>query len=283
MKPAPFQYARPDSVEEAVRLLTSDEDAKAIAGGQSLVPMMNFRMARPSLLVDVTRIPDLAELRREGDELVVGAAVRQRVAERSPVVREACPLVPQALHWVGHPQIRARGTFGGSLAHADPGSELCALAVALDATLVAVGPEGRREIPASEFFFAPYMTSLEEGELLVQARLPTLDGARSAFHEIARRAGDFAVAGAAVAVWGEPGGAVGEARLAGLGVGGTVLRLHAAEEALRGNALDDATIAAAGDAAAAECDPSSDLHGDADTRRAALKATVEGALREVAA
>ncbi len=272
MKPAPFRYARPDSVEEAVRLLASDEDAKALSGGQSLIPMMNFRLARPSLLVDVGRIEALRELRREGDTLVVGAAVRQRVAERSDVVREACPLVGQALRWVGHPQIRARGTVGGSLAHADPASELCALLVALDGEVVAVGPGGQRTIPAAELFFAPYMTSLEESELLTQVRLPVLDGARSAFCEIARRSGDFAIAGACAVAQAD-----GRVRLAGLGVGATVLRLHAAEDVLR----DGGSIAAAADAAAAECDPSSDLHADADTRRAALRATVEQALAEV--
>jgi carbon-monoxide dehydrogenase medium subunit len=282
VKPAPFQYARPASVGEAVRLLASDEDAKVLAGGQSLVPMMNFRLARPSLLVDVGAIEALRELRRDGETLVIGAGVRQRVAERSSLVREACPLVAQALRWVGHPQIRAQGTVGGSLAHADPASELCALLVALDGEVVAVGPDGERRIPAGELFFAPYMSSLDENEVLTQVRLPALDGARTAFHEVARRSGDFAIAGAALAIWRAPDGSVADARLAGLGVGGTVLRLAGAEETLRSRPLDTATIAAAGDAAAAECDPSSDLHADAGTRRASLKAMVERALAEVA-
>lgn len=274
MKPAPFRYVRPDSVAEAVRLLASEEDAKVLSGGQSLIPMMNFRLARPTLLVDVGAIAALRELRRENGTLVIGAGVRQRVAERSDVVREACPLVAQALHWVGHPQIRTRGTVGGSLAHADPASELCALLVALDGEVVAVGPDGERAIPAAELFFAPYMTSLDEHELLTQVRLPALDGARTAFREIARRSGDFAIAGACAVAQAD-----GQVRLAGLGVGGTVLRLHAAEDALR----DGGGVAAAADAAAAECDPASDLHADADTRRAALKATVEQVLTEVTA
>ncbi|MEV0697116.1 FAD binding domain-containing protein [Saccharopolyspora sp. NPDC050389] len=280
MKPPPFDYVRPDSLDEAVRLLAADEDAKALAGGQSLMPMMNFRLARPSILVDIGRLPELTELRREDGVLVIGAGVRQRAAETSPLVRQACPLLGQALRHVGHHQIRSRGTVGGSLAHADPAAELCAAACALDAEVVVTGTGGRRTVPAAELFVAPYQTSLAADEILTEVRLP-IRAARHGFAEIARRAGDFAIAGVA-AVLEFDGGTVTRARLAGLGIGGTVRRLPEAEAALRGRALDADAIGAAAGAAADSATPPDDLHADPATRRAALRAAAQRALEQVA-
>ncbi|RKT86894.1 carbon-monoxide dehydrogenase medium subunit [Saccharopolyspora antimicrobica] len=278
MKPPPFDYVRPDSLAEAVRLLAADEDAKALAGGQSLLPMMNFRLARPSVLVDIGRLPELSALRREDDVLVIGAGVRQRTAETAQLVRETCPLLGRALRHIGHHQIRSRGTIGGSLAHADPAAELCAAALALDAEVVVTGSSGRRTIPAAELFVAPYQTSLSEEEILTEVRLP-IDGARSGFAEISGRSGDFALAGVAAVVRFEDG-EVADARLVGLGVGGTVQRLTDAEAVLNGAALDDRTIDSAAEASGSATPPD-DFHADPATRLAALRAAVQRALKQV--
>ncbi|MFC7340553.1 FAD binding domain-containing protein [Saccharopolyspora griseoalba] len=281
MKPPPFHYVRPGNLDEAVGLLAADEDAKPLAGGQSLLPMMNFRLARPGTLVDLGRLPELTEIRRDGEVLVLGAGVRQRAAETSELVARTCPLIGRALAHVGHHQIRSRGTIGGSLAHADPAAELCAASLALDAEIVARGPGGTRAIPAAELFLAPYQTCLAEDEVITETRWPIRSGARSAVAEIARRSGDFAIAGAAVVVE-LTDGAVSRARLAGLGVSGAVQRLPAAERVLTGRAPDTAAIAETADAAADSIDPPEDVHADAGTRRAALRAATRQALEQIA-
>jgi CO/xanthine dehydrogenase FAD-binding subunit len=252
MKPPPFGYARASSVDEAVSLLAADEDAKVIAGGQSLVPMLNFRQVRPSKLVDITGIAGLDGIEREGDELVIRATVRQSVAEHSPVVRRDCPLVGQALQHVGHVLNRARGTVCGSLAHADPAAELAAVAVALDAVLVAVGPSGERRIPAAEFYLGPHSTALDRDELLIAVRFPVTPSMRTAFVEYARRPGDLAEAGVACAVTLGSDGTVTAARLACMGVAARPVRLRAAERQLMGRRPSEAATAAAADAVALE-------------------------------
>lgn len=200
MKAPPFAYLRVRSTAEAVRVLSGDPEAKIIAGGQSLVPMLAMRLARPSVLVDIGRLGELATLHRDGGVIRVGAAVRQRDLERSPEAA-AVPLVAAALPYVGHREIRNRGTVVGSLAHADPAAELPAVAVALDATLVASGPNGQREIPARDFFAGPFETALGGDEVLAEARFPAAAaGDRFAFEEVARRHGDFALCGVAAAV-----------------------------------------------------------------------------------
>ena len=282
MKPGRFDYVRPDTLDAALAALGSDEEAKVLAGGQSLIPMMNLRLARPPLLVDVGRLAELREVRRENGTLVIGAGVRQRDVERSTEAQTLCPLLRQALRHVGHPQIRARGTVGGSIAHADPAAELCAAALALDASVVAVSPRGTRAIDVHELLFGPFMTTLEDDEILTEVRLPVLDGVRTAFVEVARRSGDFAIAGVATVVRIEAGRAA-DVRLAGLGIGATAQRLTDAERLLRGEPLTPEAAARAGTAAAAEVDPVDDLHADAPTRRAALAAMVERALAEVMA
>jgi carbon-monoxide dehydrogenase medium subunit len=195
VKPAPFVYHRPSTLDEALALLAEDPDAKPLAGGQSLVPMLNFRLARPSALVDLGRIEELAGIRMEDGALVVGAMTRQWDLEHAP---ETHPLLREALGYVGHTATRCRGTVGGSLVHADPTAELPVCAVALGATLVAAGPGGRRTIPAEEFFVSVFTTALEPGELLVEVRWPAPAGG-SAFEEHAHRHGDFAVVCVAVA------------------------------------------------------------------------------------
>jgi carbon-monoxide dehydrogenase medium subunit len=280
MKPPPLSYIRPRTLEDAVQALQdAGEDARPLAGGQSLVPMLNFRLARPSVLVDVAGLPELQEIRPENGTLVVGASVRQRTAELSPVVRELCPILPEALGHVGHLQIRTRGTVGGSIAHADPAAELPAVALALDAELTCAGPAGERTIPASEFFFGPYWSALEPGEILTAVRFPLAHGAHARCIEIARRSGDFAVAGLAGVVELD-GGTVTRASLAAFGVGAVPERLAQAEQALAGQRLDADVVAAAASAAAGEIDPSDDGHGDADYRRHALSALVTRFLEE---
>jgi aerobic carbon-monoxide dehydrogenase medium subunit len=195
VKPAPFAYHRPATLEEALALLAEDPDAKPLAGGQSLVPMLNFRIARPAALVDLSRVEELAGIRIEGDTLVVGAMTRQWDLEHTA---EAYPLLREALAFVGHTATRCRGTVGGSIVHADPTAELPVCAVALDAELVVAGPAGRRTIAAEEFFLSVFTTALEPGELLVEIRFPPPPGG-SAFEEVTHRDGDFAVVCVAVA------------------------------------------------------------------------------------
>jgi CO/xanthine dehydrogenase FAD-binding subunit len=231
LKPAPFEYAAPGSVEEAVSLL--GEDVAPLAGGQSLVPLLNFRLARPGLIVDLNGIDSLAGLGADdAGALRIGAMTRQAAVERSAVVAERWPLLRQAVRFAGHPQIRSRGTVGGSVAHADPAAELPAALLALDAVFHVRSASGARTVAASDFFVGPLTTVLELGELLVEIEVPALPaGAATAFVEHARTHGDFATAGAAV-VFGSDGGAA----IAVLGIAGKPTRVRAAEYALRGGA-----------------------------------------------
>jgi CO/xanthine dehydrogenase FAD-binding subunit len=240
MKPAPFRYEAPRSVDAALELL--GEDAKALAGGQSLVPIMNFRLARPAMLVDLNRVDGLAYLRRRGGVLRIGALTRHATLERSELVGRAWPLLRQAVGHVGHPQIRARGTVGGSCAHADPTAELPVALTALDARFHVRSRAGVRVLPAAEFFVSHLTTALDDDELLVEVEVPALPaGARSGFAEHARTHGDWAIAGAAAVV------APGHAAIALLGAGPTPLRAGAAEAALvaGAGAADAARLAAA--------------------------------------
>jgi CO/xanthine dehydrogenase FAD-binding subunit len=241
VKPAPFEYAAPASVDEALGLL--GDDARVLAGGQSLVPLLNFRLARPERLVDINGLSELAYLRASDGRLRIGALTRQAALERSPLVAERWPLLAQAIRLVGHPQIRNRGTVGGSIAHADPAAELPVAFSALDARLHAASGRGTRTIAAGDFFLGPLTTALEPDELLTEIEVPPLpDGARTAFVEHARTHGDFAIAGAAVVV--APGA---DARIALLGAGPAPLRAGDAERALRegADAREAARLAAA--------------------------------------
>jgi CO/xanthine dehydrogenase FAD-binding subunit len=244
MKPAPFQYEAARSLAGALRLLGA-EDAKALAGGQSLVPLLNFRLARPALLVDLNPIAELAYLRRSGGVLRIGALTRQATLERSAVVQRGWPLLRQAVRRVGHPAIRSRGTVGGSVAHADPSAELPVALAALNATFHLRSAVGERTVSAPDLFRGAMTTSIASDELLTEIELPPAPrGARMAFVEHARTHGDFAVAGVAVVL------APGEhAAIALLGAGATPVRATAAERAL----LAGATDPEAADLAGAEC------------------------------
>ena len=281
MKPAPFAYARPSTLARALDLLAADEDAKPLGGGQSLVPMLNFRLARPSTLIDLRRLAELQVLEERAGSLVIGAGVSQRTVETSPLVSRLCPLIPCALRHVGHIQTRSRGTVGGSLAHADPAAEMPAVALALDTTFVAASARGTREIPAAEFFFGPYVTALEADEVLVEVRVPPTPDAKATFHEVSRRAGDFAIVGVAAQVVMRDG-SVSDARLGVTGVEFAPVRLGAAERALIGSTLDAATIDEAASRAAAAVDPRGDANATPEHRRELVEALVRRAVQEVA-
>lgn len=267
MKPAPFEYHRPASLVEAFDLLERyGEDGRILAGGQSLVPALNMRLATPRAVIDINRLPGLDAIRLAPEGLVLGALARHEAVERSPLVREHAPLLALAMPHVGHEAIRTRGTVGGSLALADPAAELPACAVALDATIRVEGRRGRRDVPAADFFHGVYTTALEPGELVVEVVVPSATGWRSAFQELARRHGDFALAGLAARARVE-GDALREARLVFFGVGAAPVRARGAERALAGRRADADAIAAAQRALAGELDPPGDVHGSAALRR----------------
>ncbi|MCW2943428.1 MAG: Carbon-monoxide dehydrogenase medium subunit [Actinoallomurus sp.] len=268
MKPVDFELHRPATTDEAIALLAEHAaEAKVLAGGQSLLPLLNFRLARPDHLIDLGRIAGLAQLRRTQDELVVGAMVRQAQAERSPAVAAHAPLLAAAFPNIAHPPIRNRGTVGGSLAHADPAAELPAVARALDAVFVAAGPRGRREITSRDFFRANLMTDLEADELLVEIRFSRAAPHTGAdFQEVGRRRGDFALVGAAAQVTVDDG-LLSDVRICLTGVAQTPHRAVEAEDLLTGHAPDPALLARAADAIRDTIDPSGDLHATAGYRR----------------
>ena len=270
MKPAPFAYRAPQSVDEALALLAEHGDeAKVLAGGQSLVPTMNFRLAQPAVLVDLNGVDDLAYLREVGGELRIGAMTRQRAVEVSDLVARRAPLVAETMPWIAHPQIRNRGTFGGALAHSDPAAELPAVTLTLGGRFRARGPGGERWIAAQEFFTGLFETALEPDELLVEIALPELPARTGwAFREISRRRGDYALVGVAAVVTVGRLGRVKDARLTFLSVGEGPVPAVKAQEGLRGQKPTVEAIAAAADVAATEdIEPSGDIHASEPYRR----------------
>ncbi|HEY0023762.1 MAG TPA: xanthine dehydrogenase family protein subunit M [Longimicrobium sp.] len=281
MKPAPFEYHRPDSVEEALSLLAEHGyDAKLLAGGQSLVPAMNFRMAVPAVLIDLNRIAGLNGIAEVDGGLRIGAMVRQRAAERDPLVAARAALIAETLPFVAHAQIRNRGTMGGSIAHADPAAEIPAVMLALDARFRLCGPNGERLVMAGEFFTGLFGTALEPDEMLTEIELPAA-GPRTgwAFDEVSRRHGDYALAGIAATVQVDEAGRCSSARIALLSVGeGPVLAAEAAA-ALVGQAPDKAAIRAAAEAASQrDVDPPGDIHASPEYRRQLVKVLVQRVL-----
>jgi len=280
MKPARFAYCAPASVSDAVARLAGEEDARVLAGGQSLVPTMNFRLARPSTLVDINRIADLAFVRPDGDRLRIGALARHCAFESTLAPGPVGALLPRVVRHIAHVPIRTRGTFVGSLSHADPASEWCAVALTLSAEIEAWGPAGARAIAADDFFDTIFTTTLAPGEMVTEIRLPLLDASwKCGFAEYARRAGDYAIA-MAVACLRVDGGTIAEARI---GLGSVVdrpIRSAPAEQVLFGQAPDAAVFAAAGAAAAAAVDPLEDMHSDAAYKRDLIRAMVRRALAD---
>lgn len=285
MKPPRFEYYRPSDLNELVSLLARfGGEAKLLAGGQSLVPLLNLRLARPRALIDINALRELEYVRAQDGYLAIGALTRQRDLELSEMARARCPLLAEALRQVGHPTIRNRGTIGGNLAHADPASELPAVALALGAELVARGPRGERRIAASDFFVGLLTTTLGPDEALVEVRVPALPaGAGWAFAELARRHGDFAIAGAAAALALDADGEIAWARLGLCGVGPGPVRPLEAERLLVGQRPGAELWQAAGRAAAEACDPASDLQATAEYRRAMAAEFTARALEAAAA
>jgi carbon-monoxide dehydrogenase medium subunit len=284
MKPASFRYFAPRTVDEAVDLLTTHgQEGKILAGGQSLVPAMNFRLARPASLIDVNRIDALNYVREDGGELRIGALARHADFE-APVAGGALgAFLPQVARHIGHLPIRSRGTFCGSIAHADPASEWCLLAATLDAELVIVSRRGQRGARPGDYFVGALMTTLEPDELLAEIRLPLLDSTwRTGFAEFSRRAGDFALAMCAAFLRFE-GGRIAEARL---GIGGATdrpFRIAAAEAVLTGVEGGPGVIREAGNVAAEKIDPLVDIHASAEYRRDLVRAMVGRALTQASA
>lgn len=280
MKPAPFEYYRPASVEEAVALLARHgPEAKVLAGGQSLIPLLKLRLARPGVLVDLNGARELAYVRTNG---MVACGAMARLAElESAAIRSRCPILAAAARHIGHPAIRHRGTICGSLAHADPAAELPLLALVLDAELSVTGPAGNRVVRARDFFVTSLTTSLAPGELLVEARFP-VPGPRTgwAFQELSRRHGDFAIAAVAALVEVGSAGTISNARIALGGVADRPLRCSDAEAALAGTPGGPAAFQAAAAAAADPLEPPSDLHGSGAYRRHVARVLVERALTE---
>lgn len=269
MKPPSFEYYAPRAVDEALAHLAEHGDAaKVLAGGQSLVPLLNLRLAAPEVLVDVNRVPGLDGVQAWDGGLAIGALVRQSALERSELAAERLPLLVEATRLVGHPTIRHRGTIGGSLAHADPAAELPAAMLALEATLVARSARGERTIPAQEFFTGYLTTALAQDELLVEVRVPGVpDGTGSAFMELSRRTGDFAICGAATLVTLDGQGRCTRARVALCGVGAGPVRARGVEAALEGEAPQGEALEAAARRVVEEIDPPSDIHGSAAYRQ----------------
>jgi carbon-monoxide dehydrogenase medium subunit len=285
MKPAPFEYLRPATLEAALAALAAREDAKPLAGGQSLIPAMNFRLAAPGALVDLNGLDDLAGIAASDGGLRIGALTRHAAIERDPLVRARAPLLAEAIVHVAHPPIRNRGTIGGSLAHADPAAELPAVILALGADLVLRRVAGERRLPADRFFTGLFATALEPGELITAIELPAPPPrAGWAFEEFARRPGDFALVGVAVQVALDPAGRCADARLALLSVGEGPVLAPRAMERLRGSALDDAGLREAAELVATEeIQPPSDLHASEEYRRQLARVLTRRALARAAA
>jgi len=268
VKPPKFDYHAPKTLDEALALLTRyDGEAKILAGGQSLMPLLNFRLSRPAALVDLNRIPALAYIKEVDGSVRFGAMTRQRAIEFSPVVARRLPLLTEATRWVGHLPIRTRGTIGGSIAHADPSAEYPAVLTALDGEVVARGPKGERVLKPRDFFQTYLTTNLAADEILTEVRLSaTPAGAGYAFEEFARRHGDFAIIGIAAVIVRE-GSRCTMARLATAGAGPIPVRLRAAEEILEREGLGDDALARAAAKAQELVQPDGDIHASADYRR----------------
>ena len=284
MKLPPFDYACPATISEAVQLLASRDDAKALAGGQSLVPMLAFRLAAPTLLVDLRKLAELRQIKISERGVALGAMVRWRDIEDDARLVTAHPLLKAAIAHVAHYQIRNRGTVGGSIAHADPAAEMPGIAMTCDAEIAVVGTSGAHVIQAADFFQGPLMTALTADEIITEVRLPAWPARRRwGFQEFARRRGDFAMAAAAVFYDPDERGKARNVHVGVVGVADRPLRLDAVEAVLNGQTIDEATIAKAEAAASAAVDPPDDIHASGAYRRALVGTMVERALKSASA
>jgi len=283
MKPAPFDYVRPGSLAEACALLAGDEDARVIAGGQTLVPMLAMRLARPARLVDILRLPELAGISERPGAIVVGATTRQAQAERDPLIAAAVPMLARVLPWVGHPPTRNRGTIGGSIANADPSAEIPLVAVTLGAEIMLASSGGTKSVPADDFLIGPMLTTIGEGDCVSAIRFPVWPQRRIGvgFFEISARRSDFAFAAAAAQVALDDRDLCSDIALGVDGVGDRPLRLDVSS--LIGTELDAASVQEAVHAASAELDAMSDLHASAAYRRRVAIALCVRALQQARA
>lgn len=284
MIPPSFEYHRPSSVEEAVGLLSSlGSEAKILAGGHSLLPMMKLRFAEPEHLVDINRIPELKGVRVVGDDIIIGAMTSENAVIADPVLNEKVPLLPEAAKLIADPQVRNRGTIGGDIAHGDPANDHPALALACDAIMTIAGPNGTRLVPASEFFLGTYWTALEETDILTEITVKAFpQGAGYAYKKLKRKTGDWATAACAVVV-ALSGGSVSHIRITLTNLGPTALRAHDAESVLMGQSVNDDLIRQAAAKAMEICDPAEDLRGDAEYKTAMAGQMVQRAINEALA
>ena len=282
MKPCAFEYFNPQSVPEAIELLDRyGDEAKIIAGGQSLVPMMNFRLARPEILIDINGIKELEYIKTEGDELVIGALTRERDIEQSPLVIEKWPILSKAVSFIGHSAIRNRGTVGGSLVHADPSAEIPTSLCALNGKVKVMGPSGEKILEPEEFFLTYLTTSLEPSDLLVEVRIPALPEKMGwSFSELSRRSGDFAIVAVGILLFTETVGVCREARISMGGVAPTPVRAEEAEALLAGQKITEKLIAEAAQQAAEETDTDPDYHASAEYRKDMARVFVKRGLQE---
>jgi CO/xanthine dehydrogenase FAD-binding subunit len=281
MKPAKFEYIAPRTTAEALSALAEYGDgAKVLAGGQSLVPLMNMRLARPEVIVDINEVAELDYV-RESDVggLMIGSLTRQRQLEREPVVRDQFPVLTEAAELIGHFQIRNRGTIGGSLAHSDPAAELPAVMTAMDAEFVIASSTGERTVTPPEFFVTYLTTALEPNELLTEIRVPAVPaGTGSRVYEVSRRHGDFALVGAVTLLEPGAGGTIGKARIALFGVNPTPVRATEAEQILAGQQASETLFREVGEIASRDLDPDGDIHASAEYRKEVAAVVVRRAL-----
>lgn len=279
MIPPQFDYHAPETIGDAVALLDKyGADAKILAGGHSLLPMMKLRFAEPAHLIDINKIAELSGIREEGDQVVIGAMTTENELIHSPVIQGKVPLLSTAAKLIADPQVRNRGTIGGDIAHGDPGNDHPALSIALNAQFVLEGANGRRTVAADDFFLGTYMTLLQENEVICEIRMPAMaNGAGWAYEKLKRKTGDWATAGCAV-VMTTAGGVVSDIRIALTNLAPTALRAEKAEQAVAGKALDDAALEAAAQAVIAICDPAEDLRGDVEYKTAMARQMIKRAL-----
>ncbi len=280
MKPASFDYFRAEKIDDALMALAANSESQVLAGGQSLIAMMNLRLAKPGSLIDINRLTDLDYIRPEGDELAIGALTRHTTAATSTVIAEFCPLMTAAYDHIAHRAVRNRGSVGGNLCHADPSSENPAVAIASGATLVLKSAEGERRVAAEDFFLGLYETAAQQNELLTEIRIPKAPAHQGwSFQETSTRKGDFALVGIA-ATLDCPNGTCTDARIVAVGVGERAMRLDAAEAAITGAAMNDTGLTAAAVAARDSVDPPSDFHADSEFRRDLVFSLTKRALSE---
>ena len=285
MKPAKFDYFAPATLDEALELLAQHgADAKVLAGGQSLMPMMNLRLVRPAVVIDINQVQGLSGISAADGTITVGALSRQRQLQESDVIRASFPMMTAAIGHIGHFQIRNRGTIGGSLAHADPAAELPALCTALDAEFVIADSNGTQTMSAAEFAIGPLITSLAPEQLLTEVRLPTLgDGWRWGFREVSRREGDFALVGSVAMLRTDGDGVCQEARITMFAVGDGPSRVPAAEQALVGRVVDDEVRRSAAALVSEAVTPGSDIHASAEYRKEVSAVMARRALEDACA